>query len=317
MGSVSVALVNWNGLDYIGRCLEAVFAQTCPVDEVVLVDNASTDGSKEWVKASYPRVRLLENGANEGFAAGCNKAIAACNGAFVLVLNTDVFLEPQFVEEALGGFGGSGNLGAVTGCLFQEATGQWISGGFFLRRQIRIVPSLQLDREEEVFGATGAAVLFRREVLEGLRVDGEYFDATYFMYGEDIDLAWRLQLFGWKVLVRPGARGRHIGSGSLGGRMGFWQKPAHLQRHILKNRHLTLLKNAAFSTWLYLLPSLLVTEVLLWPLVLLRQPTRIVQLVLGCLDVVRLGPLMWRRRRYVQSRRQVADGYIRRFFVRF
>ena len=91
MGEIAVALANWNGMKYLERCLESVFAQTCAPREVVIVDNGSTDGSAEWIADRYDQVHLLLNETNEGFAAGYNKAIAACSQPFVLILNTDVF----------------------------------------------------------------------------------------------------------------------------------------------------------------------------------------------------------------------------------
>lgn len=153
MEGVGVALANWNGMKYLGRCLQAVYAQSGGIPEVVVVDNGSTDGSREWIRQHYPEVRLLENEHNRGFAAGYNQAIAAGSQAFVLILNSDVFLAPDFVEQALKGMRQGRDIGAVTGRIFQEATGEWLNGGFFLRRQIRLVPSPNLEEEQEVEAA--------------------------------------------------------------------------------------------------------------------------------------------------------------------
>ena len=105
MGEISVALANWNGHKYIERCLGALYAQTHVPREVVVVDNGSTDGSREWIAAQYPQVKLLINTCNKGFAAGYNRAISACVGEWVLILNTDVFLQVDFVERALAALG--------------------------------------------------------------------------------------------------------------------------------------------------------------------------------------------------------------------
>ncbi len=317
MAPVSAALANWNGMQYIGRCLAALFAQTCPVPEVVVVDNGSTDGSREWIRQHYPRVKLIENPRNRGVAAGYNQAIAACANPYVLILNTDVFLAPDFVEQALKGFAWGADVAAVTGRVFQETTRELLNGGFFLRRQLRLRPSENLENEEEVFGATGAVVLFRGQALEDLKVEGEYFDESYFSYGEDIDLAWRAQLYGWRVRYQPSALARHVGSGSLDGRLRFADKPAFFQRHVLKNRYLTLIKNASPGVLLYLLPSLALTELLLWPYLFLRFPLKAPYLGLALADVARLLPTALRRRRHIQERRRVGSAHIRRFFRGF
>jgi GT2 family glycosyltransferase len=317
MGEVSVALANWNGAAHIGRCLEAVFGQSHPVGEVVVVDNGSTDGSREWVGQHYPQITLLQNPRNQGFAAGYNRAIAACTRAHVLVLNVDVFLAPDFVEQALPGFARTPAVAAVTGRIFQEGTGEDINGGFFLRRQLRMLPSPNLEEEEEVFGATGAVALFRRQALEELGVGSQYYDEAYFSYGEDIDLAWRLQLAGWRARYQPRARAHHVGSGSLDGRLRFVDKPPYFQRHILKNRYLTLIKNASPGLFLYLLPWVMLTEALVWPYLLARHPRRVPYLSLALVDVLRLLPSCLAKRRHIQARRRVPGEYIRQFFRGF
>ena len=315
MGGVSVALVNWNSLAYIERCLTAVFAQTCSPCDVVVVDNASTDGSKERISQAFPQVKLIENDTNVGFATGCNQAIAASFGAYVLVLNPDVFLEADFIEVMLRGF--DAKTGVVTGRVYQEATQEWISGGFFMRRMIRIIPAVDAQDRLEVFGASGALALFRRSALEAVAFNSEYFDPAYFMYGEDIDLAWRLQLLGWTCCHQPGSGAYHIGSGASQGRMRFIDKPALLQRHILKNRYLTVWKNASLRLFLWLFPALVLTEFLLWPYLLVRVPWHFPYLCLALVDAVRLIPWVLVRRRWIKQQRRVSTVYMRRFFLRF
>ena len=316
-GEVAAALVNWNGMQYIGRCLEALAAQTRPPGEIVLVDNGSTDGSREWVRKRYPRIKVLENPTNEGVAVGYNQAIQACTSPFILIINTDVFLEADFIAEALKGLEGRPDIGAVTGRIDEEATGRQISGGFFMRRQIRMLPGTNKEREEEVFGCTGAVVLFRRAALESVKVEGEYFDGSFFSYSEDIDLAWRAQLYGWKARSLPRARAYHVGSGSLGGRFRFVDKPAFIQRHVLKNRYLTVLKNASPGVFFYLLPSLVLSELLLWPYLLVCCTRQFPHLLGAPIDALRLLPQTWRKRRLIQQNRRVSGVYIRRFFARF
>ena len=314
MGDVAAALTNWNGLQHIGRCLQCLHEQTMPPEQIVVVDNGSTDGSKEWIRQNYPAVLLLENEHNTGFAAGYNQAIRATTTPYVLILNTDAFLTTDFIEKATDAISSRPEVAAVTGRTFQEATDELISGGFFLRRQIRIVHSGLADGIVEVFGVTGSVALFRRDALNGLAVADQYFDEAYFCYGEDIDLAWRAQLHGWKMLALPSAAAHHVGSASLEGRLRFVDKPRLYQRHTLKNRYLTVIKNASPGILLELLPSLALTELLLWPFLLLRQPWRVPYLLLSFVDVVRLFPATLRKRRVVQAGRRVSAQHIRRYF---
>ena len=304
-------------MQFIGRCLDGLRAQSVHLSDLVIVDNGSTDGSREWIRQHCDDVTLLENDRNEGVAAGYNRAIAACQAEFVLILNTDVFLDPDFAAIAVKSLTARPDVAAVTGRLFQEGTDELISGGFFLRRQIRINYAGIADTTQEVFGASGAAVLYRREALEQLQVGGQYFDETYFAYGEDIDLSWRTQLQGWKILYEPSARAHHVGSGSLQGRLRFLDKPAVFQRHTLKNRYLTVLKNASPTTLLRLLPWLFLTELLLWPYLLLRRPWRIPFLLLAFADVVRLLPDTLRKRAEIQARRRVPANHVHQFLRGF
>ena len=170
---VAVAMANWNGLRHIGRCLESLQCQSLPLAEIVVVDYGSTDGSPAWIRQHFPGVRLIENEGNTGYAAGYNRAIAETSAPFVLILNTDVFLEDRFIEQALAALDSRPDAAAATGRVFQEATDELISGGYFLRRQIRILPLPLSDAVEESFGVSGAVALFRRAALD----DSSQFEA--------------------------------------------------------------------------------------------------------------------------------------------
>ena len=313
MGEVAVALANWNGAKYIERCLHGIFAQTCPPREVVVVDNGSVDGSAEWIAAHYPGVRLERNPTNEGFAAGYNQAIAACSQPYVLILNTDVFLAPDFIEQALAELVAHPEAGAVTGRVYQQATDEWLNSGFYLRPQLRTEHSANLDVAEAVFGCSGALILFRRAMLDDIRVAGQYFDEIYFSYGEDIDLAWRAQLLGWQARYAPAAQAHHVGSGSSAENMRFVDKAAFLQRHLLKNRYLTLVKNATVGLWPRLLPGFLLAEPLIWLYLLARLPWRLPYLLLALVDACRYLPRALRWRRDIMGRRRTESASLRHY----
>lgn len=317
MRLVSVVMANWNGLRHVQRCLDAVFAQTYPEVEVVVVDNGSTDGSREVIQRAYPRVRLVENPANLGYDIAYNQAIRASRGDYALVLSTDVFLDRDFVRVAAARMADQDGVGTVAGRVYRDGTQDLMNVGVYLRKRLSLVNSENVDREEFVFGSTGAVALHRRAMLEDVRVLDEYFDESYFAYQEDIDLAWRAQLRGWTCLYVPDAVAWHVGSASVDGKIRLIDKPAFFQRHVLKNRYMTLTKNCSPGVFLHLLPSLLLTEALTWPYFLLRRPLRVPYLALALADYLRLLPLTLRKRRLIQARRQVSDRYVRGFFRGF
>jgi GT2 family glycosyltransferase len=303
MTAVAAALANWNGAAYLPRCLAALEAQTRPLQMIVIVDNGSTDGSAEWLSGCGSRLTLFNNERNEGYCCGYNQAIGATDTPYVLALNTDVYLDPGFAEAAIRVLDAHPEAAAVTGCFYEQATERTIGGGFRLRRQLRMCPEGADGPEREVFGASGAAVLFRRTALEeAAEAPGEFYDPRYFSYGEDIDLAWRLRSLGWTVRYTPVARAHHVGSGSLGGALRFLEKPAIFQRHALKNRYLTLLKNAPPGLLVEMGAVLLLTDLALWPYLCLRQPLRVPYLLGGITDVIRLLPDTLRRRRVLRAR---------------
>jgi GT2 family glycosyltransferase len=235
-------------------------------------------------------------------------------GEWVLILNTDVFLQVDFVERALAALVAAPDVGAVTGRVYQQGTSEWLNSGFFLRPQMRTRHSENMQVEEDVFGCSGALILFRRAMLEDIAVAGQYFDESYFSYGEDIDLAWRARLLGWAAHYVPDARAVHVGSGASDERLRFVDKPVFLQRHILKNRYLTIVKNASIIEAFCLAPFWLLGEPLVWFVLFLRAPRRCFALLPALGDVVRLLPqaLYWRRS--IQRRRKVSAAKILRYF---
>jgi GT2 family glycosyltransferase len=317
MDLVSIVIANWNGAPYLSRCLDAVRSQSYPETEIVVVDNGSSDGSAEIVRRMCPDAGLIRNPANLGFSVACNQAIRASRGPYVLVLNADVFLDRDFLSAAVPAMSSSDAIGTVAPRVYRDGTADLMNSGMFLKKRLSLVNSDCVDRAEFVFASTGAVALHRRAMLEDVRILGEYFDESYFAFQEDIDLAWRAQLRGWSCLYVPEAIARHVGSASLKGRIRLIDKPPFFQRHVLKNRYMTVTKNATPGIFLFLLPSLLLTEALAWPYFLLRRPLRIPYLALAVTDYLRLLPLTLRKRRLIQDGRRVGDDRIRRFFRGF
>lgn len=316
MKLVSAVVPNWNGREYIGRCLECVFGQTYWPMEVIVVDNGSTDGSAEIVEALRD-VILVRSPRNRGFAWAMNRGIERSSGEYVLSLNSDVFLSENFVELLVGAAESASDVGSAVGRTLKQGTGELLHTGFYLRKRIGVKNVPDPESRCFVFGAGGAAVLYRREMLEDVKLAGEFFDESFFSFWEDVDLSWRAQLYGWRCIYVPEAVAHHVGSGSLGGRMRFLEKPPSFQRHIVKNRYLTLTKNISRGLFLRLLPYLVLAEVLSWAYLALRIPWRLPHLAAGVSDFLRELPSALRKRRIVQGRARVADDYMYRWFRGF
>ena len=323
MRLVSINVLNTNEKHYLGRCLDAIAQQTYPNLEVTVLDNASTDGSVEFVRANYPPVRVIENGRNLGYTGGHNAGFAICSGDYVMPLNTDIFLRPGFVSALVAAIEHRDRIGAAQGKLLRydpnnpdrPETDQIDSVGVIVRRSRRNfdraqgeIDRGQYDRPEWIFGAGGSAPLYRREMLEDVRYGDEYFDASFFIYREEVDLAWRAQLRGWCCVYTPAAVAYHVRGFSPQTRH---RQPRRFRRLSFRNRYLMLLKNDTLGNLRRDLGPIAWFEFLQLGHVLLREP----HLLRAWGEFLVRAPGAWRKRRQIQSTRTVGDDDIHRWFV--
>lgn len=323
MQLVSINILNTNEKHYLGRCLDAIAAQTYPNLEVTVLDNGSTDGSVEFLRTHYPRVRVIENGRNLGYAPGHNVGFRICTGAYVMPLNTDIFLRPTFIAAKVAAMEADDRIGAVEGKLLRydpnhpdrPETNQIDSVGVVVRRSRRNfdrgqgeVDRGQYDRPEEVFGAGGSAPLYRRAMLEDVRFEDEYFDASFFIYREEVDLAWRMRLRGWRCVYTPDAVAYHVRGFSPATRR---RQPRLFRRLSYRNRYLMLLKNETPRNLRRDLGPFLWFEFRQLGHVLFREP----HLLRGWWEIARLAPRTLRQRRQIQRTRRASDADLARWFV--
>jgi len=222
-GLVSAVIIDFNSGRYLDRCMAALNAQTYRELEVIFVDNGSQDGSvarlREWASAGH--IRLFE-GTNVGFSKANNLAIRKSRGEFVLALNADAFLEPDYLQKCVAAMSESANIGIVVGKLLSERDQSVIdSAGFYIYREGLPVDRGfgqkdvgQFDRREFVDGACAAASLYRRAALDAISADGQFFNESFFAYVEDVELSFRAACAGWRTLYIPEAVAYHVRGGS-------------------------------------------------------------------------------------------------------
>jgi GT2 family glycosyltransferase len=216
--SASVVVPVWNGRRWLPGLVESLRRQTVAPLEIIAVDNGSEDGSREWLAAHAPEVRVLAQGTNTGFAPAANAGISAARGEAVALLNTDIELDAGWLAHALAALGdGAGSV--ATKMLDLADPGLVYDAGDVLRRdgvceqRGRFRPDAgQWDAPGAVFAACAGAALYRRAAV--LAVGG--FDERFFAYLEDVDLGLRLRLAGWTCAWEPRAIARHAGGGSSG-----------------------------------------------------------------------------------------------------
>jgi GT2 family glycosyltransferase len=249
---VSVCLVTWNSASHLSLTLEALDRQIYQPLEIMVVDNASTDDSLARVQDCIPAARIILNNENRGFCGGHNQAIRASQGLYYLPLNPDVVMQPGYIAELVEALEKHPKCGSAAGKLLQKPGIIDTTGLFINRRRQQYLRGHgeadhgQYDTPDEVFGVDGAAPLYRREMLEDIKIDEQYFDESFFAHKEDVDLAWRARLFGWGCWYDPKAIAFHERSFKPGRREIV--SPA-IKVHGVKNRYLLLIKNELPSGW--------------------------------------------------------------------
>ncbi len=221
--TVSVIIPNYNGRRFLKTCLTALEAQTYPREylEVILVDDASQDDSVSYVQRMFPHVRVLPLQKNSGLAVACNRGAAVARGEIIALLNNDTEVEPGWVGALVRALEEHPWAGAAASkiLLFDRrhilhSAGDMVGlDGIPRNRGVWEEDRGQYDEDRVVFGGCGGAVAYRRVVWDALGG----FDEDLFMYLEDVDLAWRMQLRGWGTVFAPEARVYHHLSATGGG----------------------------------------------------------------------------------------------------
>jgi GT2 family glycosyltransferase len=221
---VSIIVVSKDDAADLPVSLGSALAQTGVACETLLIDNASSDASREVARGLSPEVRVVALAENVGFAAAMNAGIDASAGRYVLALNPDCRLEPDFASVLARRLDAkdASDVGSASGRLLRgdgptlSPNGRLDSAGIYFTAAGRHFDrgagesaSGRYGSENEVFGASGAAGFYRRDALASAKISTGYFDSDFFLYREDADLAWRLRKLGWRSLYVPSAVAYH------------------------------------------------------------------------------------------------------------
>lgn len=281
--------------------------------EIILVDNFSQDKSLLLIEKNYKDIIILRNSANKGFSYAHNQAVRASKGKFILFLNFDIFLEPMFISEMVKIMGENHKIGMVSGKLYKQiaenksnvldSTGIMMNHCFMRPRGETEIDNLQYDspKHRNVFGVCGAAAFCRREALEDVKCKNDYFDEDFKNYVEDVDLSWRMQLYGWICVYNPKAIAYH--------ERGVTRKnnKIMLRDYLVcgfRNRYCSMFKNLTAGIWKNNKDEIIARELYFLFSKIKEIPyfVRFKALILALLMLVKILP----KRRIIQ-RRQIAD----------
>jgi GT2 family glycosyltransferase len=299
--AVSVIIASHTGRQHLQRCLPALLADDYPDFQVIVVDNASTDGTAEFVEQEYPSVKVIRNALNLGFSRASNMGAAHAPGEYLAFLNQDAVVRPGWLASLVVALEGHpkaalatpqilvlaqphsinacGNQSHYTGLSFCRGAGQ---------------PAGSFTQLEQVNAVSGAAFVMRKDVFEQLGG----FDEDFFMYMEDIDLSWRARLAGYSSLYVPDATVYHDYALTFGPKKTYYQE---------RNRWLMLLKILRWKSIALLLPALLLSEFITWGWIVLRDAKNISNKAKAYGWIVRNWRVVAESRRQAQTQRRVTD----------
>jgi GT2 family glycosyltransferase len=311
MPRVSVIILTWNGRKFLQDCLDSLAIQTCRDFETIVVDNGSTDGSTAYVREHYPWVRLVTLPENTGFSGGNNRGLAECRGDYIVTLNNDTKVDPGFLAELLRSAEADPLVGMVAAKMLNfyekgriDSVGVRISpNGMGQNIGVGEQDCGQYDVASDVFGPCAGAALYRRSMLEEVG----FFDPAFFAYYEDLDLAWRGRLAGWRVVTAPEAVVYHVHSATSGKMSPF------TVYQVQRNKWYVLLKNWPASLLLKRSPLIVIFDLAALVLAVLRGRGRAA--FKARLDVLKALPKLLHERNSVQRLRKISDADVERLFT--
>ncbi|MDD2753671.1 MAG: glycosyltransferase family 2 protein [Candidatus Portnoybacteria bacterium] len=343
---ISVNLLLYKPKFYLKPCLDSIFAQTYENFELLIMDNDSGDGTVERVKEiieqaqkegrKIPFYKIIANKENLGFAGGHNLGINESRGELVAMINQDVILDEDFLKQAAQAFDGAKGIGSAQAKILRLKIddGSLIktdiidTTGLVILKNRRIIArgqgrqdGGQYDKPEEVFGVDGAIPVYRRETLKnaGITLNGktEYFDEDFFAYKEDVDLAWRMRLYGWKVIYAPQIIAWHARTSGDSEARNYLAivkerlKIGEFAKYLsFKNQRLMQIKNEQAPLLLkdifYWLPK----EIASWIFVILleRYSWRAIR------ELFEQAPLALQKRKMIMSRKKISNQEMSKWF---
>lgn len=334
--SVALHVVSWNSRQHLPGALASIVAQTYQPLNVLLIDNASVDGTIAWLNEHYPHFHVLRNTRNLGFARAHNQGILLSDAPYVVMMNPDVILEPDWVARGVAHLEANPKTGSFGGKLMRfdysndelrevEFSGIIDSTGLHGNRARHFVDRGsgekdlgQYDQPEPLFGFSGALVMYRREALESVRYKDEYIDDDFFAYKDDTDLAWRLQRCGWNAWYDPKAIAHHHrtiqGVSAATDRL---IARNHRSRSMMnsyysyRNHWLMLKKNEQWSTTWRDLPWIMWYELKKFLYLLWRRPAALQ----AWRDILRLSSVMKKKKLALEKIAQRTPLQVRAWFL--
>jgi GT2 family glycosyltransferase len=254
---ISIIIVNWNGQKWLAGCLESLSKQLYTNIEIIIIDNASVDNSVKWIKNKYPKIKVIELKKNEGFSIANNLGFQKAKGEYILFLNNDTKVTPYFLIELVTIFENNLTIGGAQSKLLLmdnptklDAIGAFLTNtGFLYHYAFHEPDSPRYDKQIDLYTVKGASMIFRKDVLDKVSINGCIFDPAYFAYFEETDLCHRIWLAGYRIVYAYKSVVYHKSGGTSTNINNLI-----IQYHSFKNRINSYLSNLGWFNLLLILP---------------------------------------------------------------
>ncbi|AYK15550.1 glycosyltransferase family 2 protein [Methanosarcina flavescens] len=299
--SVSIVILSYNNREDLEECIPSLMSQTYQDFEIIVVDNASMDGSEEFIRTNYPMIKVVQTGKNLGYPAGNNAGFEVAEGEYIVVVNPDTVADPEWLAELIKPLERDHTIAATTSKIliyYQKdrintcANTSHLTGLTFCRGLNKSVD--EFNNFQAVGAVSGCSFAIRRDVLK--YING--FDPDFFLYMEDADLSWRIRFAGGKILYVPESIIYHKFNLSIAP----W-KEFYLER----NRYLILLKNLDTKTLLLLTPALAITEIVTMSHAVLNGPKYVKSKLMAYLWIIKHIRAISIKRDETLSKKRVTD----------
>ena len=319
--AVTIVIINYNTRHLLDGCIKSLNEQTHRPREIIFIDNLSEDGSCGHVQKHHPDVTAVCNKKNIGYAAAANQGIRMAKGEYVMLMNPDILFEKDYIEKCVVKMEEDKKIAAIGGKIYKydfelhKKTNIIDTVGLFCYRNRRIIDNGQglqdkgqFNTPKQVFGISGACPVYRKKSLEDVKTGEQYLDEDFFMYKEDVDIAWRFLLFGWKSYYLSTAIAYHgRGTGVLR-RFTHWEVYKNRRKlnkfqkyHSFKNQRLMQMKNELPMNAIHDFFPILWKEFLIFFYVILREP----MLVKAWFEMWTLVPGILKKRKHIMKNKRV------------
>ncbi len=303
---VSIIVVNWNGQRFLKDCLSALSNQSYANCEIILVDNGSSDNSVRFARENFPEVKIVELRENKGFTGGNAAGLEIAQGAFIALVNTDARADETWLQNLIEPMLRDRTIGICasklifTNSLALNSAGDGLTtAGVGFNRGLG-GNAADFNRSELVFGACGAAVLYRRRMLDEIG----FLDDDFFLYDEDTDLNFRAQLAGWKCAYVPTAVAYHVANATA-----RRLSDLHVYYHT-RNLEFVWIKNMPLGIMLRFAHHKIIQELGSFCYLCLRHG-KWGPFLKAKRDALKMLPVMLKKRTKIQARKRVPNRYVR------